>query len=76
MRWIVLSSKIVSRLFCGLQEQNKPFSMSYQDHLFAGISLGLSHYGFPLECIDPTLRGDIHKTWFKEPPKSLASGRN
>lgn len=39
--------------------------MSYQDHLFAGISFGLSQYGFSLECIDSTLRGDIHCRRYK-----------
>lgn len=39
--------------------------MSYQDHLFAGISFGLSQYGFSLECIAPTLHGDPHCRRYK-----------
>lgn len=39
--------------------------MGYQHHLFAGISFGLSQYGFSLECIDSTLRGDIHCRRYK-----------
>lgn len=39
--------------------------MSYQDHLFAGISFGLSRYGFPLECIDSALHGDPHCRRYK-----------
>lgn len=39
--------------------------MVYQDHLFAGISLGLSRYGFPLECIDSALHGDPHCRRYK-----------
>jgi hypothetical protein len=39
--------------------------MGYQDHLFAGISLGLSRYGFPLECIDSALHGDPHCRRYK-----------
>lgn len=39
--------------------------MSYQDHLFAGISFGLSQYGFSLECIAPTLHGNPHCRRYK-----------
>lgn len=39
--------------------------MGYQDHLFAGISLGLFRYGFPLECIDSALHGDSHCRRYK-----------
>lgn len=39
--------------------------MVYQDHLFAGISLGLSRYGFHLECIDSALHGDPHCRRYK-----------
>lgn len=39
--------------------------MVRQDHLFAGISLGLSRYGFPLECIVSTLHGGPHCRRYK-----------
>lgn len=65
MRWILLFSKIVSHLASSLQEQNKFFFMSYQDHHFAEISFGLSRYGFPLRCIDSALHGDLHCRRYK-----------